>query len=173
LHRDSFEQSRGVRPALALRRASSEDTEGILDCLAAAFEPFRASYTPAGFADTVLARETLARRTAEMSVFVAAAAGEVVGTVGCAVAAAGEGHVRGMAVRPDWQGRGVARRLLLAAEDELREKGCRRVTLDTTAPLARAIRFYESNGYSATGRIADFFGMPLFEYAKPLKGSDD
>jgi ribosomal protein S18 acetylase RimI-like enzyme len=121
----------------------------------------------------VLAPKTLARRMVEMSVFVATAAGEVVGTVGCALAAAGEGHVRGMAVRPNWQGRGVARRLLLAAEDELREKGCRRVTLGTTAPLARAIRFYESNGYSATGRIGDFFGMQLFEYAKLLKGSDD
>ena len=104
-----------------------------------------------------------------MSVFVATdSAGEVVGTVGCAGVAGGKGRVRGMAVLPGWQGRGVGWRLLLAAEEELREKGCRRVTLDTTAPLARAGRFYESHGYSATGRVADFFGMPLFEYAKGL-----
>jgi len=46
------------------------------------------------------------------------------------------------------------------------------VTLDTTAPLAHAIHFYEINGYSATGRIGDFFGMPLYEYAKPLSTDD-
>jgi ribosomal protein S18 acetylase RimI-like enzyme len=171
LRRDSLEPSGEVRPALVIRRASPEDAAGILECLAAAFEPFRRSYTPAGFADTVLAPEMLARRLSEMSVFVAAAAGRVVGTVGCAPVASGEGHIRGMAVRPGWQGRGVARRLLFAAEKELRQKGCLRVTLDTTAPLARAIRFYESNGYCATGRIGDFFGMPLFEYARALKKS--
>jgi hypothetical protein len=42
------------------------------------------------------------------------------------------------------------------------------VTLDTTWPLQRAIRFYERQGYAATGRETDFFGMPLYEYAKPL-----
>ena len=173
MRRESFEQNRGAGAAIALRRASAEDAGEILDCLAAAFEPYRGSYTPAGFADTVLAPDSLARRLAEMSVFVAAAAGEVIGTVGCVVMASGEGHVRGMAVRPEWQGRGVALRLLHAVEDELRRTGCRRVTLDTTAPLGHAIRFYERNGYAATGRISDFFGMPLFEYAKPLKGNDD
>ena len=37
-----------------------------------------------------------------------------------------------------------------------------------SAPLQRAIRFYERNGYRPSGRVADFFGMPLFEYVKPL-----
>jgi hypothetical protein len=40
--------------------------------------------------------------------------------------------------------------------------------LDTTAPLLHAISFYELNGYAATGKEVDFFGMPLFEYAKNL-----
>jgi hypothetical protein len=42
------------------------------------------------------------------------------------------------------------------------------VSLDTTRPLAPAIRFYEQHGYRASGRIADFFGMELLEYVKPL-----
>ena len=33
---------------------------------------------------------------------------------------------------------------------------------------ASAIRFYERNGYVASGRVGDFFGMPLYEYLKPL-----
>ena len=73
-----------------------------------------------------------------------------------------------MAVRPTWQGTGVAQRLLDAALADLRARGCARVTLDTTEPLRRAIRFYERNGFRPTGVVGDFFGMPLFEYARAL-----
>jgi len=78
------------------------------------------------------------------------------------------GHIRGMAVLPDYQGKGAADQLLHAAEAALRAAGCTRVTLDTTAPLQRAIRFYERNGYRATGHVSDFYGMELFEYEKDL-----
>lgn len=99
-----------------------------------------------------------------MAIFVAVANdGHVIGTVGCA-----EGHIRGMAVRPDWQGRGIAEDLLGAAEQHARDEGSTRVTLDTTAPLERAIRFYEGHGYRRTGNVGDFFGMPLYELAKDL-----
>jgi ribosomal protein S18 acetylase RimI-like enzyme len=69
---------------------------------------------------------------------------------------------------PSWQGRGVGDRLLEAVEADLRRRECSIVSLDTTAPLQRAIRFYERNGYRASGRVSDFFGMPLFEYVKRL-----
>jgi GNAT superfamily N-acetyltransferase len=71
-------------------------------------------------------------------------------------------------VHPDYQGRGVAGELLIAAEEELRAEGCTRVTLDTTTPLVRARRFYEKHGYATSGRVTDFFGMPLVEYEKYL-----
>jgi len=105
-----------------------------------------------------------------MSVFVATdETGEVVGTIGAAVIAVAEGHIRGMAVAPAWQGRGVAKQLLEAAESELAAKGCSRISLDTTEPLKRAIAFYEKNGFRASGKITDFFGMRLYEYAKTLR----
>ena len=69
-----------------------------------------------------------------------------------------------MAVRPSWQGKGVAGALLQAALDNLRSMACRRVTLDTTLPLARAVRFYEKNGFRKSGKVTDFFGMPLVEH---------
>jgi hypothetical protein len=40
------------------------------------------------------------------------------------------------------------------------------VTLDTTEPLKKAIRFYLRHGYKPSGIVKDFFGMPLFEYEK-------
>ena len=43
-----------------------------------------------------------------------------------------------------------------------------RVSLDTTEPLRRAVRFYERHGFRPSGRVSDFFGMPLFEYVKEL-----
>ena len=93
--------------------------------------------------------------------------GSIVGTIAASMHG-GEGHLRGMAVRTAWQGQGVAQQLLDAAESLLRSRECRRVTLDSTAPLARAICFYIRNGYKSTGRVQDFYGMPLHELAKDL-----
>lgn len=159
-----------------IRRANRGDAEGILACLRAAFAPFESSYTPAGYLDTVLTPDTLASRFKSMALFVAVGeAGEIVGTIACARAGDGkdgedaEGHLRGMAVVPQQQGSGVAARLLQQAEAELRALGCSRVTLDTTEPLKRAMRFYERHGYRRTGRVTDFFGMPLYEFAKGLQ----
>jgi GNAT superfamily N-acetyltransferase len=73
-----------------------------------------------------------------------------------------------MAVLPRWQGKGVASALLEAAETELRNQRCNRVTLDTTEPLMRAMRFYERRGFTRSGRVSDFFGMPLHQWVKRM-----
>jgi ribosomal protein S18 acetylase RimI-like enzyme len=104
-----------------------------------------------------------------MRVYVASGAdGEIVGTIASSFAGE-EGHLRGMAVNPAWQGQGIAEQLLLIAEEDLLVTGCTRVNLDTTIPLQRAIRFYQKNGFVPTGRVRDFFGMPLHEFSKPLR----
>src|SRR5438270_2536549 len=140
---------------MQIRKAAAADAEGILDGRHTAFEPYRTRYTPAGFEDTVMNAKTVAERLQSMTLFVAIENGAVVGTIGCAIHDH-EGHLRGMAVLPHFQGSGVARRLLEAAEAELREQGCTRVTLDTTGPLQRAAQFYEKCGYQRTGRVNDF-----------------
>jgi GNAT superfamily N-acetyltransferase len=104
-----------------------------------------------------------------MQIFVAVKPpGEVIGSIACAIAESNEGHLRGMAVLPEFQGHNIAVRLLQAAEDELRRQGCSRVTLDTTEPLLRAMRFYERHGYGRSGKITDFFEMPLHEFVKQI-----
>jgi ribosomal protein S18 acetylase RimI-like enzyme len=103
-----------------------------------------------------------------MLVFVNQSEGLIVGTVACNVVNPAEGHLRGMAVLANWQGAGIARQLLRHAEAELRLRKCSRVTLDTTEPLKRAIQFYKRHGYRPSGKIGDFYGMPLFEYEKRL-----
>ena len=154
---------------VTIRRAVPDDIDGVMSCLAVAFEPYRESYTPDAFQDTVLTVQRAERRLQQMTVLVAEdRSARIVGTIACHVATPGEGHLRGMAVAPEIQGRGVAERLLAAAETELRGLGCSRVTLDTTQPLQRAIRFYVRQGYKPTGVVTDFFGMPLFEYERRL-----
>ena len=156
-------------PTVSIRRANREDSSGILACLREAFEEFRERYTPAGFLDTVLAPETLERRLATMSVFVAVHFREqVVGTIASGAVSLEEGHLRGMAVLPAMRGSGIASQLLSRAESELHRCKCTRITLDTTEPLLRAMRFYEKHGYRRTGKTKDFFGMPLIEYQKAL-----
>jgi ribosomal protein S18 acetylase RimI-like enzyme len=156
-------------PAISVRRATHNDAPEILACLAAAFAPYRDFYTPAAFLDTVLTPETLEDRLAIMQVFVGqTGSGEIVGTIACQVISPGEGHLRGMAILPEWQSTGIAAQLLTYTETHLRRENCTRITLDTTAPLGRAMRFYEKCGFRRSGKISDFFGMPLFEYHKAL-----
>jgi GNAT superfamily N-acetyltransferase len=152
---------------IEIRPANHDDANAILKCLAAAFAPYRTQYSPAAFADTVLGDETIHARLQQMHVLVATAAGNVVGTISGATHVE-EGHLRGMAVLPEWRGSGIAAKLLAGIEAWLRSQGCTRITLDTTLPLQPAMRFYEKNGYRRSGNISDFFGMPLLEYIKQL-----
>lgn len=158
--------------ATLVRLASTSDADQISLCLAAAFEPFRSSYTPAAFADTVLTSSQLRQRMAHMTIYVAINPGqEVLGTVGCSIEGH-TGHLRGMAVLPGAQGSGIAERLLKVVESDLIAANCARLTLDTTLPLQRAIGFYKRHGFTPSGRIEDFFGMPLHEYEKRLLGAE-
>ncbi len=153
---------------VVIREAQIEEAEAISACLNSAFEPFRSQYTAEAFDDTVPSPEAIRERMVHMKVYVAITSeGEIVGTIASGMRGE-EGHLRGMAIRPPWQGRGIAEQLLGTAENDLLAAGCKRVTLDTTAPLERAMRFYRRNGLVPTGGVTDFFGMPLYEYAKPL-----
>ena len=153
---------------LVTRHARNADVPGVLHCLQSAFAPFRQDYSEAAFRDTVLDPAQLRLRMSQMSVFVAEMHNEIVGTV-AAGSDGDEGHLRGMAVAPSCQHAGVGRRLLRRALDELTVSACRRATLGTTAVLVRAATFYESAGFTRTGRVTDFFGMPLYEYEMALE----
>jgi len=74
-----------------------------------------------------------------------------------------------MAVLPHWHGHTVAEQMLRVVQTELLNKKCLRISLDTTEPLRRAIPVYERNGFRASGKVVDFFGMPLYEYVKALQ----
>ncbi|MCK3776563.1 GNAT family N-acetyltransferase [Ensifer sesbaniae] len=54
----------------------------------------------------------------------------------------------------DLRGQGLAGKLLQAAEDEARSRGCHSAWIDTFNPQAR--RAYERQGYRAFGELPDF-----------------
>ena len=152
-----------IRPALI------SDAEEIQQCLRIAFGHYLDSYSREAFLDTVPTVENVRARFHHMSLFVAEDhQRKVIGTIAWYLKSPEEGYIRGMAVLPEWQGKGVAQKLMANVEEDIRSRGCSRAALDTTDPLKRAIRFYEKLGYRRTGNIEDFFGMPLHEFAKEL-----
>src|SRR5205809_106488 len=90
-----------------IRQAESGDVAGIRQCLVAAFEPYRAQYTAGAYLDTVPDEVSILQRVQNMHVLVAVAPEGIVGTVG-ALLGNDAGHVRGMAVRPEWRSTGLS-----------------------------------------------------------------
>jgi len=88
--------------------------------------------------------------------------GEIVGyvAVGRATRLESNRHVadiRGLAVAPDHQGRGLGRALVQAALDAARERGARKVTLRVLGPNTAARALYESCGFVVEGVRRDEF----------------
>lgn len=77
-------------------------------------------------------------------------------------------------VRPAWQGSGIAVQLLGAAIAEAQRKSFTRMRLWTPRGAARARRFYEREGWTATGstREETVVGLPVVQYARALGGGE-
>ncbi len=159
----------GPAAAFTVRPAREPDLPSMISCLSSAFEPFRELYTPEAYLHTTLNEELGRERLASMHVLVAVDSNQrVIGTLTWHLKGEGWGHLRGMAVLPESQGTGVAQALLDQALAALRDEGCHRVTLRTTRPLARAVHFYEKNGFRDSGVVADFHGMPVIERIREI-----
>ena len=64
-----------------------------------------------------------------------------------------------IAVHPEHQGDGSARRLMAAVERDVRARGGRTLLIDTASKpsYARTRRFYESLGYREIARVPDYY----------------
>jgi GNAT superfamily N-acetyltransferase len=63
-------------------------------------------------------------------------------------------HIRYLWVAESLRHQGLGRRLVLAAEQEARRRGCEHAHLDTFS--FQAVPFYECLGYSIFGRLEDY-----------------
>jgi putative acetyltransferase len=93
-------------------------------------------------------------------VWVAVRANVIVGTI----SAYSEGsslHIRSMAVHPSMRGQGIEKLLLGRVEDFAFANDYKRLLLNTTPFMNRAIRLYERFGFEFNGTEQNWFGTRL------------
>ncbi len=78
--------------------------------------------------------------------------GRIVGCGGLYPVSATEAEIRKMYFLPDARGKGYGRRLLTALIGAARDRGYRRVVLETAAVLKEAIALYRSAGFKPCAR---------------------
>jgi ribosomal protein S18 acetylase RimI-like enzyme len=93
---------------------------------------------------------------------------------GCALVLYRQGSRRArlytIAVGREFQRRGLARRLLTAAQTHAKRRGCRSMRLEVRADDARTIALYESSGYRPFGRRRRYYAgrIDALRFEKPL-----
>lgn len=153
----------------AIKEANEEDAPNIHQLLLKAFKKYQDFYTKEGFEDTVLSGNRAKKRIRNMNLYVAIDnEGRIIGTIGWQKVNKNEAHIRGMAVHPKCQGKGVAEDLLKKVEMDASSENLSKLTLDTTTILQRAQHFYRKHGFKKTGKTDDFFGRTVYEFAKKL-----
>ena len=73
----------------------------------------------------------------------------------------GEGEITNVAVHPDWQGFGIASRMLGDVLARSLEEGMTAFTLEVRAGNRPAIALYEKYGFRTEGIRADFYDKPV------------
>lgn len=71
-----------------------------------------------------------------------------------------DGGVYGLAVDPEWQGRGIGRDVLQRVCQRLRDEGVRRVGLEVAVENDRALGLYTSLGFSRV-TTEDYYSLPV------------
>ena len=168
----------------SLRLATPADAARLAANVSEGFESYR-SFAPAGWqppsADGELALLDDALGRAEVWCMLAEVGGELAGHVAIRPAETaprgsrepGLAHFWQLFVKPAWHGSGLALELHDEAVREARERGFRTMRLYAAAGQARARRFYEREGWVASGPPTDLpgFRMPVVEYRLAISSS--
>jgi N-acetylglutamate synthase-like GNAT family acetyltransferase len=155
-----------VEPSPHLRRAGVADAEAIRDLVRASYHGYIAllGRTPT----PMLTDYAVAVR--EHETWVLESDGGIVGVI---VLVHHEDHlwVDNVAVSPDWQRRGLGRRLLAHAESVARRARLPAMRLLTNERYVENIAMYARHGYRETHRTPHL-GTDLIHFSKPLDGDD-
>lgn len=150
-----------------LRFATPEDAEAITLVLAKSFAEYESSYTPQAFVATVPTVNEIKKRFGREIIWVALNKGRIVGTVSV-LPKEGSLYIRSMAILPQARGNRLGEEFLREIEDYAIGHNFRRVFLNTTPFLERAIRLYEKLGFVRCG-ADDLFGTPLLTMERSLE----
>jgi GNAT superfamily N-acetyltransferase len=156
-----------VQTVVHIRRAKQRDAAAIELLIRESFREHEPAYTPEAFDIATPGKHEIENRIKEWAVWVAVRANVIVGTV----SAHSEGpalHIRSMAVHPSMRGQGIGKLLLERIEDFACANSYRRLLLNTTPFMDRAIRLYERFGFAFTGTEQNWFGTRLRSMTKQL-----
>lgn len=144
-------RERYMTDSLSIRQYQPDDRDDVV----ALWSDVLADSQPWNAPEEIIRRKLLAN---DGLFFVGELDGRVVATT-----LAGYDGVRGwiysVAVDRSLQGRGVGRRMMQAAEEALRERGCPKINLQVRSTNDRVVAFYEALGYRTEDRIS--LGKPL------------
>ena len=134
-----------MKPPFDLRAATDADVPAVAGLIAAAFEVYRHSLEPPS--SSLDKTPAAVRRELETATALVAIEAETL--VGCVFYAPKEDHVylSRLAVLPEYQGRGIARALLSAVEDETLDLGAEKIRLQVRLVQKRNRALYGSLGY--------------------------
>lgn len=153
---------------LVVRRAKLREAYKIHGVLKQAFKGLegRGYSTRAIETATVDVEEIERRMRSGGHVLLAELSNEIIGTV-TGFEEHKSMHVCSLAVHPDYQNRGVARKLMESLEIIARKKRCYKLFLQTAWAMKEAIRLYESLGYVKEGNLRKhFYGEDFIVFSK-------
>jgi ribosomal protein S18 acetylase RimI-like enzyme len=137
---------------VVVREARRAEVEAIHRVMVAAFRGLQGrGYGHRAIQAVIVLPGEVGRRMAQGGhVLVADVGGQIVGTA-TGLEEHESLHVCSLAVHPDHQGRGIARRLIEALEHIARQRGCRKLWLQTAWAMTEAIALYRQLGYLQEG----------------------
>lgn len=152
------------------RTTDIKDALAIHNVLLEAFNPYSAQYTEGALNATIVSTQDMEKRIAssDYEVLIAHYGNEIAGTASVIMEGEKNLYLCSMAVKPDYHGKGIGYRLLEEVEKIGRRKGCRTVSLETSAPLLNAKSLYEKFGFKITGSERDYYGIIIFEMMKRI-----
>jgi GNAT superfamily N-acetyltransferase len=156
-----------ARLMVQIRRANQRDAAAIELLIREAFSEHEPAYTREAFDLATPGKHEIEKRIEDWAVWIAINANVIVGTL--SAQAEGPGlHLRSMAVHPSMRGHGIGKLLLARIEDFAYAHGYKRLILNTTPFMNRAIQLYEAFGFRFTGSKHNWFGTWLRTMTKEL-----
>jgi len=93
----------------------------------------------------------------KIDVLVAIYDNKIVGTASIEMGKKENLHIRSMAVRPDYQGKGIGWRVLREINGLAKKGHSNTITLECFEPLMKAVSLYENFGFRRTGRKRNLY----------------
>ena len=134
----------------------------IHEVLKLAFSPFKTHYSQLAFKATVLTSTEIIQRMEEGPVWVATDGEHVVGTASVVVEQIGI-YIRGMAIIPTQQGKGLAKLLMDTIIDFIISKRLNYTYLYTGSWLISAISLYKKYGFVLCAEKVNYEGTELLK----------